>query len=162
MHSERRAPAGGAHGVLDVPAGPHEGEDGQCGHGGAYGFHGRHVLADLHGLDPGALDDAPYLCSLLEMGIARSGATLVKTMDFQFAPVGVTVLMLLAESHVSLHTYPEEGRAFFDAFTCGDACDPEKILRTFCDAFPQCTLRMTAVMRGEPRATCTPSHQIRS
>lgn len=118
---------------------------------GPYGFHGRHVLADLHGLDALSLDDAPYLCSLLKAGIARSGATLVKSIDFKFVPSGVTVLMLLAESHVSLHTYPGEGRAFFDAFTCGDTCDPERILRTFCDAFPRCTLRTTAIMRGEPR-----------
>lgn len=116
-----------------------------------YGFHGWHVLADLHGLDAGVLNSVSHLRSLLETGVARSGATLIKTLDFKFEPFGVTVLMLLAESHVSIHTYPEEKRAFFDAFTCGDTCDPERILRTFCDAFPQCKSRITVVMRGEPR-----------
>lgn len=115
-----------------------------------YGFHGRHVLADLHGLDAGVLNDVRYLRLLLGAGVARAGATLIETMDFRFHPVGVTILMLLAESHVSLHTYPREGRAFFDAFTCGDTCDPEKILRMFCEPFPQCVLRTTTIMRGEP------------
>ncbi|WP_353190083.1 adenosylmethionine decarboxylase [Pandoraea pnomenusa] len=118
---------------------------------GPYGFFGRHILADLYGIDAEALNDAPYLCSLLEAGIVRSGATLIKTVDFVFQPSGVTLLMLLAESHVSLHTYPDESRAFFDAFTCGTTCDPHQILRMFCDEFPQCTWRMTALMRGDPQ-----------
>lgn len=116
-----------------------------------HGFHGHHVLADIHGLDAQTLDDASYLRSLLERGVARAGATLIRTVDFHFDPVGVTVLILLAESHVSLHTYPIEGKAFFDAFTCGDTCVPDEILRTFCDVFPYCALRTMSVVRGEPR-----------
>ncbi|WP_150576944.1 adenosylmethionine decarboxylase [Pandoraea aquatica] len=117
-----------------------------------HGFHGHHVLADIHGLDAGSLDDIMYLRSLLELGVERAGATLIRTVDFHFDPVGVTVLILLAESHVSLHTYPVEGKAFFDAFTCGDTCVPNEILRTLCEAFPHCALRITSFARGEPRS----------
>ena len=64
-------------------------------------------------------------------------------------PSGVTILLLLAESHVSLHTYPEQGRAFFDAFTCGVRCEPINIFRRFIDAHPVGAYRIVSCERGQ-------------
>jgi S-adenosylmethionine decarboxylase len=53
-----------------------------------------------------------------------SGATVLQTIFQKFDPQGVTVLCLLSESHISIHTWPEDGKAACDVYTCGD-CDPK-------------------------------------
>ncbi|MGU4885093.1 adenosylmethionine decarboxylase, partial [Escherichia coli] len=53
------------------------------------------------------------------------GATVLSVQAQQFDPQGATVLVLLSESHLSIHTYPERGFAALDCYTCGDTVDPE-------------------------------------
>ena len=84
----------------------------------------RHLLLELHGCDAAALDDAALVKDLLERAVARVGATLLHTVVHQFTPQGVTGVAVLAESHLSIHTWPEAGYAACDFYTCGD-CDPE-------------------------------------
>lgn len=93
----------------------------------AHPFAGQHLLAELYGVPAARLDDPALLEAALREGVRRSGATLLNLEARRFTPHGVTVLALLAESHASLHSYPEAGALFFDAFTCGP-CDPEAIL----------------------------------
>ena len=87
-------------------------------------FTGQHVLAEFTGADPALLDDAASLRARLEDALRRAGATVCDMVSKEFSPHGVTVVALLAESHASLHTYPENGSAFFDVFTCGTRADP--------------------------------------
>lgn len=54
----------------------------------------------------------------------RSGATILSHHHQRFAPQGVTVVVILAESHLTLHTWPEHGYVAIDYFTCGRRCDP--------------------------------------
>jgi S-adenosylmethionine decarboxylase len=70
------------------------------------------------------LDDELCLIDLLENAAAASGATVVQTISKKFEPQGVTVICLLSESHISIHTWPEEGKAAVDVYTCGD-CNPK-------------------------------------
>jgi S-adenosylmethionine decarboxylase len=70
------------------------------------------------------LDDEHYLIDLLENAASASGATVCQTISKKFDPQGVTVLCLLSESHISIHTWPEEGKASVDVYTCGD-CNPK-------------------------------------
>lgn len=93
----------------------------------AHPFAGQHLLAELYGVPAARLDDPGLLEGALREGVRRSGATLLNLESHRFTPHGVTVLALLAESHASLHSYPEAGALFFDAFTCG-SCDPGAIL----------------------------------
>ena len=85
---------------------------------------GKHYLLNLYGCPFNKLNDYNFLISLLEDAAAVSGATVVQTIHKKFEPQGVTVLILLAESHISIHTWPEKGEAAVDIFTCGD-CDPK-------------------------------------
>ena len=85
---------------------------------------GKHYLLNLYGCSFVLLDDQEYLIKLLEEAANISGATVVNTIFKKFDPQGVTVLTLLSESHISIHTWPEEGRAAVDVYTCGD-CDPK-------------------------------------
>lgn len=57
----------------------------------------------------------------MENAAEASGASVVRTIYKKFVPQGVTVLSLLEESHISIHTWPEKGEAAVDIFTCGDA-----------------------------------------
>lgn len=85
---------------------------------------GHHYLLNLYGCSHRILNDEFYLRDLLEDAAICSGATVIQTISKQFYPQGVTVLVLLAESHISIHTWPEKGEAAVDIFTCGD-CFPK-------------------------------------
>lgn len=85
---------------------------------------GKHYLLNLYGCSFVLLDDTEYLIKLMECAASTSGATVVQTIYKKFEPQGVTVLTLLSESHISVHTWPERGEAAVDIFTCG-SCDPK-------------------------------------
>ena len=85
---------------------------------------GDHYLLNLFGCSFSLLDDEHYLIDLLENSAVASGATVVQTISKKFDPQGVTVICLLSESHISIHTWPEEGKAAVDVYTCGD-CNPK-------------------------------------
>ena len=54
----------------------------------------------------------------------RMGATVISHHSHRFEPIGVSVVLILAESHLSLHSWPEHGIASMDVFTCGTSIDP--------------------------------------
>ena len=85
---------------------------------------GKHYLLNLYGCPFDKLNNYKFLIDLLEDAASVSGATVVQTIFKKFKPQGVTVLCLLSESHISIHTWPEKGEAAVDIFTCGD-CDPK-------------------------------------
>lgn len=89
-------------------------------------FIGIHVFGEFSGVDPELLNDPDKLCEYLSESVRISGATVLNSITHTFTPTGVTVLILLQESHAALHTYPGQECAFFDIFTCGTKCDPEK------------------------------------
>ena len=82
---------------------------------------GKHYLLNLYDCSFALLNDEQYLIKLLESAAILSGATVIQTIFKKFDPQGVTVICLLAESHISIHTWPEEGKAAVDLYTCGDS-----------------------------------------
>ncbi len=70
------------------------------------------------------LDDEFFLRNLLETSAIACGANVLETVSYKFDPHGVTVICLLSESHISIHTWPEKGEAAVDVFTCGES-EPE-------------------------------------
>lgn len=90
---------------------------------------GKHVLMDGSGLRSGELDDLVHCSAVLRRAAELSGATVLGEASHQFEPSGVTVVLLLAESHISIHTYPERGAAMIDIFTCGEECEPMRAAR---------------------------------
>ena len=87
---------------------------------------GKHCILELYDCDPSKLDDEAFLRSAITQAAERAGATLLNLITHQFDPQGVTGLALLAESHISIHTWPESGYAAVDVFTCGDHTMPER------------------------------------
>jgi S-adenosylmethionine decarboxylase len=92
---------------------------------------GWHVLVDISDAEPGALNDIEQLEHALLSAAINEGVTVLGVQRHAFDPSGVTILLLLSESHISLHTYPQQGKAFFDAFTCGVNLKPENIFHAF-------------------------------
>ena len=83
---------------------------------------GRHLLADFHGVAPARLADLAAIEALLRAAAATAGATPVGGHFHPFGPgLGVTGVLLLQESHISIHTWPEAGFAALDVFMCGTA-----------------------------------------
>ena len=95
-------------------------------------YAGTHLLVDLWGAQN--LDDPPAIERALRACAEASGATVLGSDLHRFQPNGVSGVLLLAESHISIHTWPERGFAALDLFMCGE-CDPyagiEVLKRTF-------------------------------
>ena len=87
---------------------------------------GRHLILDLYGCDKQLLDDYDALQKLMESALQMSKATILRIIGEKFQPQGVTLLALLAESHCSIHTWPEIGYAAIDLYTCGDTTNSDK------------------------------------
>jgi len=80
---------------------------------------GHHWIVDLHGCPSQLLDDQELIRRRLRETTERFGLTLLDIVSNKFEPQGVTAVGLLAESHLSIHTWPEHGYAAVDIFTCG-------------------------------------------
>lgn len=87
---------------------------------------GRHLILDLYDCDPEVLNDYERLEELLEAALLMAKATILRIFGEQFKPQGVTLLALLAESHASIHTWPEIGYCAIDLYTCGDKTETHK------------------------------------
>lgn len=93
-----------------------------------YSTFGRHVAIDTWGVNFDVLNDVEFLKRHMIEAAEVSGATVLDVQSKQFEPQGATVLVLLSESHLSIHTYPEKGFAAFDCYTCGETVDPQRAM----------------------------------
>lgn len=91
-----------------------------------YHFKGVHFLASYCDCDPEALKDLEALQRAMLSAVEECGATILSEAHYIFPPDGLTMVILLSESHASIHTYPEHGACFVDLFTCGEKCSSEK------------------------------------
>ena len=85
----------------------------------------RHLLVEYHGCNRALLDDLKGIEALMRVAAKAAGTTIVKSVFHPFAPQGVSGVVVIEESHLSIHTWPEHGYASVDFFTCGEG-DPER------------------------------------
>jgi len=86
---------------------------------------GKHLLLELKDCNHELLNDIAYLKTALSEVATQIGATVVKDSFYQFTPQGVSGVVIIAESHISIHTWPEHNYAAVDVFTCGDVIEPK-------------------------------------
>ena len=86
----------------------------------------RHLLLELKICNEEVLDDLDFLKGCLNEAAIQSGATVVGESFYHFSPHGVSGVVNIAESHISIHTWPEYKYAAVDVFTCGEDVDPGK------------------------------------
>ncbi|MGD2131366.1 MAG: adenosylmethionine decarboxylase [Maricaulaceae bacterium] len=109
-------------------------------------FAGSHLIVDLY--DASRLDDAAFIESALVEAAKTAGATVLSCDFHTFQPNGgVSGVVVLAESHISIHTWPERGFAALDVFMCGQ-CLPMKTLDVFKAAFRPSRLGVNEIRRG--------------
>lgn len=84
---------------------------------------GKHLLVEYFGCDRERLDDRVFLEQLFREAAEATGASIVAVVFHPFYPSGVSGVVVIAESHLSVHTWPSQGYAAVDLYTCGN-CDP--------------------------------------
>lgn len=87
---------------------------------------GRHLVVEYSECDKLKLNDVRYLEDAMNEAVRKSGATIVRSVFHRYNPQGVSGVVVIAESHISIHTWPEYGYAAVDFFTCGESVDPYK------------------------------------
>jgi len=87
---------------------------------------GKHCILELYECDEYRLNDEAFVRTTITTAAKEAGATLLNLVTHRFEPQGITGLALLAESHISIHTWPENLYAAVDVFTCGKHTMPEK------------------------------------
>lgn len=113
---------------------------------------GRHVIAELDGCTSATLGNTDRIRELLRNAAAAAAATLIRDEVFQFRGGGVSGFALLAESHVSIHTWPEHNYAAVDIYTCGVHTQPEAACHYLAEHLGATGLKMSAIERGRPAA----------
>ncbi|MFZ5981184.1 MAG: adenosylmethionine decarboxylase [Candidatus Zixiibacteriota bacterium] len=87
---------------------------------------GRHLIVEYSGCERSKLDNLELIQEYLTEAVRKSGATIVRSVFHRYNPQGISGVVVIAESHLSIHTWPEYGYAAVDYFTCGNSVDPYK------------------------------------
>lgn len=85
---------------------------------------GRQILVEFYDCDQSKLNDVTYVETTLIHAAKASHATLISHNFHKFSPYGISGVIVIAESHIAIHTWPEYNYAAVDIFTCGDTIDP--------------------------------------
>ncbi len=115
---------------------------------------GVHLLVELYGCDPSLIADAEVFKEKIEKIAKEAELTVLKSYHHQFHPYGVTSLMLLAESHLFVHTWPEYNYIAADIFTCGDERKAYKALELMIKEFKAKDIKKIEIKRGIFKEEC--------
>jgi S-adenosylmethionine decarboxylase len=115
---------------------------------------GHQILMELYGCEHAILIDADLLKQRLVMVATEAGATVVDSVFHGFNPHGVSGAIVIAESHITVHTWPEFNYAAIDIFTCGETIDTRRIMVQLIEAFAARKHRSLSFDRGiDPNET---------
>jgi len=110
---------------------------------------GRHTTADFYGCRKEVLNDMNLLQNLLSQAINSANLKMLNIQSHQFEPEGITVMGLLTDGHLAIHTYPELGFAAIDLFTCDSHSLPDKALATIKKSLTPEKAKSTQIKRGD-------------
>src|SRR3989344_8698257 len=85
---------------------------------------GNHILVEFMGCDPHIMNDVSSIERDMVGAAQKAGATVINSTFHHFSPYGVSGVVVIQESHLAIHTWPEYRYAAVDLFTCGDSVDP--------------------------------------
>jgi S-adenosylmethionine decarboxylase len=109
---------------------------------------GTHIVCELSGCDAGLLTDVDAVRTMLLEAAKASRATIMESAFHRFQPQGVSGTVILAESHLAIHTWPEKGYAAMDFYTCGDHTDPWLACEFAAKSLGAKSMRTTEIKRG--------------
>lgn len=109
---------------------------------------GRHLLLELKDCNLEVLNDLDFLKDCLHNTVEQIGATVVNECFYQFSPHGISGVVIISESHLCIHTWPEHGYAAVDIFTCGDSVEPERAVKPLVEKLGSKNPSFIEVKRG--------------
>ena len=123
------------------------------------GHQSKHLLLELYRCDCEKLNDESFLRCALNRAAKLANATVLNLISNKFEPHGVTAIALLAESHISIHTWPESHYSAVDIFTCGKNMRPEVASQYLIESLMANEHSLRVIERNPPSAI---SKQIRT
>lgn len=121
----------------------------------------RHILYDVWLAEPEILERTEPLEAILVEAARRSHAVILHCHFHQFDPHGVTGIVLIAQSHLSIHTWSEDSYAAIDIFSCGGGMDPDAALKYLREQLRPVREKITDLARGGGVGPTTPTHGLR-
>ncbi len=109
---------------------------------------GNHLIIELYDCKTDIINDLRKIEEILIKSVNLSGAEIIKPVFHKFNPHGVSGVVVIAESHFSIHTWPEYGYCAVDIFTCGDTIDSHKALTYMRKAVDAKSISVVETKRG--------------
>ncbi len=119
---------------------------------------GRHLVVEYFDCDPELINDVPYIERAMVEAAEEAGATIINSTFHHFSPFGVSGVVVIQESHLAIHTWPEYGYASVDIYTCGEPVDPWKAFQYLKEKFASPHSSVIEMLRGQPSQLKKVSH----
>jgi S-adenosylmethionine decarboxylase len=123
---------------------------------------GRHIVAELSHCCPDILTDLERVQAAMVQAALVARAEIRELAFHRFYPTGVSGVVVLAESHLAIHTWPDLGYAAIDVYTCGDTAEPWRACRYLAEQFSCKEMHTTVMDRGIPNAQNAFGHRLTS
>ena len=117
---------------------------------------GRHLLLELFDCDSESINNLEAVKSSLIEAAKRAQATIVDVVFHEFNPFGISGVVVIAESHLSIHTWPEYRYAAVDVFSCGEVLQPEVAVNYLVEQFGAERASVVEMQRGVFVNACAP------
>jgi S-adenosylmethionine decarboxylase len=121
--------------------------------------YGDHFLVDLHGCNAEVIGGVEPTQEALLAAAKNCGSTIIKYFFHQFSPAGVSGVILIAESHFSVHTWPEKNFVAVDIYTSGEVMQPDIAITFLKDAFSAERVEVFRVTRGQIEAAADQDYE---
>jgi len=109
---------------------------------------GNHLIVEMYDCDPAIINDVELVESAMKQAVKISGARMVQSVVHRFNPHGISGVIVIEESHFSVHTWPEYGYCALDIFTCGTEVDYYSALDSLKEAFQSNHISVSEIKRG--------------
>lgn len=109
--------------------------------------YGVHIIQELYDADFEKLNDGMYITNTLIEQAKQQNATIIDHHWHRFEPHGISQIVILSESHLSIHTWPEDGYQSLDIYTCGEHTNPHKAIQYVIEQFG-CQAKIKTLPRG--------------
>lgn len=109
---------------------------------------GTHLLLELRDCNPKTLSDLQFVTDAMKNAALEAKATIVEVAFHEFSPFGISGMVVIAESHLAIHTWPEYGYAAVDVFTCGDLIKPQVAAKFLIEQFQSKNPSIVEMKRG--------------
>lgn len=117
---------------------------------------GVHIILEFFGCDPNSLTRRDYVEKIMMEAAQKANTHTIGTFFHQFKPHGVSGVIVIEESHISIHTWPEYGFAAIDFFYCSDHVDAEKAIEILTEGFKPARISRIEFARGNAKELQAP------